>query len=178
MQVVAYHETYGLPALITRGSNTYGPYQYPEKMLPLFITNAIRDKPIPMYGDGLYRRDWLHVDDHCTGIDTVLRAGVPGEAYNIGGGSEHTNREVTDWLLAHLGKPGSLVRQVTDRPGHDRRYALDCAKASRLGWRPVVPFEEGLRQTVAWYQAHRAWWEPIVTSGEYTRYYQRQYAHR
>ena len=177
MQVLAYHETYGLPTLITRGSNTYGPYQYPEKMLPLFVTNAIEDQPIPMYGDGLYVRDWLHVDDHCAGIDTVLRAGTPGECYNIGGGNEHTNIDVTRRLLALLGKPETLVRHVKDRPGHDRRYSLNCAKARSLGWRPVVSFDEGLRWTVEWYLRNRDWWQPIK-SGEYAEYYQRQYAHR
>jgi len=177
MQVIAYYETYGLPTLITRGSNTFGPYQYPEKVLPVFITNALEDKPLPLYGDGLNVRDWLYVDDHCAGIDVVLRQGVPGQAYNIGGGNERPNLEVTRQLLALLGKPESLIRFVTDRPGHDRRYSIDCAKAHALGWRPVVPFAEGLRRTVEWYVANRAWWEAIK-AGEYAAYYQRQYANR
>ncbi|MCC6628834.1 MAG: dTDP-glucose 4,6-dehydratase [Chloroflexi bacterium] len=177
MQVMAYHETWGLPAMITRGSNTYGPYQYPEKVLPLFITNALEDRALPLYGDGLNVRDWLHVDDHCAGIDAVLRRGQPGAIYNIGGGNERTNLELTRRMLALLGKPESLIRFVTDRPGHDRRYSLDCAKAHTLGWRPVTPFEDGLRQTVEWYATNRAWWEPIK-SGEYAAYYQQQYAHR
>jgi dTDP-glucose 4,6-dehydratase len=177
MQVLAYHETWGLPALITRGSNTYGPYQYPEKVLPLFITNALEDKPLPLYGDGLNVRDWLYVDDHCAGIDAVLRRGRPGEIYNIGGGNERTNLELTERMLALLGKPASLIRFVTDRPGHDRRYALDCSKAHALGWQPAVSFNDGLRQTVDWYVANRGWWEAIK-SGEYAAYYQQQYAHR
>jgi dTDP-glucose 4,6-dehydratase len=177
MQVMAYHETWGLPTLITRGSNTFGPYQYPEKVLPLFITNALEEKPLPLYGDGLNVRDWLYVDDHCSGIDTVLRRGAPGEIYNIGGGNELPNIELTRHLLALLGKPESLIRYVTDRPGHDRRYSLDCAKLHALGWRPAAAFDEALRQTVEWYVSNRAWWEPI-RSGDYRAYYERQYAGR
>ncbi len=177
LQALAYYETYGLPTLVTRGSNTFGPYQYPEKVLPLFITNAIEDKPLPLYGDGRNVRDWLYVDDHCRGIDVVLRQGQPGEAYNIGGGNERTNIEITRRLLALLGKPESLITYVKDRPGHDRRYSLTCDKLHGLGWWPAMPFDEGLRRTVEWYVANRQWWEPIK-SGEYATYYQRQYAHR
>jgi dTDP-glucose 4,6-dehydratase len=177
MQVIAYHETWGLPALITRGSNTFGPYQYPEKMLPLFITNLLDDRPVPVYGDGLNVRDWLHVDDHCAGIDTVLRRGTPGQIYNIGGGNERTNLEMTHRLLALLGKSADLIRHVADRLGHDRRYSLRCDKAAALGWRPAVAFDRALEETVAWYRANRAWWEPIK-SGEYASYYRQQYANR
>jgi dTDP-glucose 4,6-dehydratase len=177
MQVIAYVETWGLPALITRGSNTYGPYQYPEKMLPLFITNALDDRPLPLYGDGLNVRDWLHVDDHCAGIDAVLRRGTPGEIYNIGGGNERANLDLTRQVLSLLGKPESLIRFVADRPGHDRRYSLSCARAHALGWRPAVPFDVGIAATIAWYRDNRAWWEPIK-SGAYAAYYRQQYANR
>jgi dTDP-glucose 4,6-dehydratase len=173
--VRAYHHTFGLPAIITRCSNNYGPYQFPEKLLPLFITNLMRDEPVPVYGDGLNVRDWIHVRDHCAAVAAVWRRGRPGEVYNIGGRSEKTNLELTHALLDLLGKPRTLIRYVADRPGHDRRYAIDCAKIEReLGWRPGVTFEQGLRDTIAWYQTNKAWVEQ-VRSGEYRTYYQKQY---
>lgn len=173
----AYWVTYGTPVLVTRGSNTYGPYQYPEKMLPLFITNAIEDKPIPLYGDGRQVRDWLHVLDHCEGIDFVLRNGTPGEVYNIGGGNERENIEVTYKILDLLGKPRSLIHFVQDRPGHDRRYSIDTTKLRNLGWAPQRSFEQGLRETVEWYANNRWWWEKIK-SGEFKEYYARMYEQR
>ncbi len=165
--VRAYHHTFGLPALITRCSNNYGPYQFPEKLIPLFISNLLRDEPVPVYGDGLNVRDWLHVRDHCAAIHRVWRHGRPGEVYNIGGRCEKTNLELTHTLLRVLGKPTSLIRYVPDRPGHDRRYAIDCSKIEReLGWRPKVTFDRGLEDTVAWYKANAAWVEAI-RSGAY-----------
>jgi dTDP-glucose 4,6-dehydratase len=156
--VRSYVHTFGLPALITRCSNNYGPYQYPEKLIPLFITNLLRDERVPVYGDGLNVRDWIHVRDHCAAVATVWQKGKVGEIYNIGGRCERTNLELTHALLKAVGKPASLIEYVTDRPGHDRRYAIDCTKLeTELGWRPAIPFEEGLRQTVAWYQSHGAW---------------------
>jgi dTDP-glucose 4,6-dehydratase len=177
MLVHSYFVTYGLDAVVTRGSNTYGPYHYPEKLIPLFVTNAIDDQALPLYGDGLQRRDWLHVSDHAGAIDFVLERGEPGEIYNIPGGNERANREVVAWLLAHLGKPWSLVRSVADRPGHDRRYAMSGEKLAALGWRNRVPFEEGLAATVDWFVANEAWWRPIK-SGEWRDYYRRQYEAR
>ncbi|MHB1006641.1 MAG: dTDP-glucose 4,6-dehydratase [Chloroflexota bacterium] len=177
MMVQAYFETYRLPVLITRGSNTYGPYQYPEKVIPLFVTNALEDRPLPLYGDGLNVRDWLHANDHCTAIDLVLRAGTPGEAYNVGGGNERTNRYVTERILALLDKPRSLIKPVADRPGHDRRYSLNCDKVRRLGWEPRHPFEQGLAETVRWYADNEWWWRKLK-SAEYADYYRRNYAHR
>jgi dTDP-glucose 4,6-dehydratase len=173
--VRSYHHTFGMPALITRCSNNYGPYQFPEKLIPLFISNLSRDETVPVYGDGLQVRDWIHVSDHCAGIHRVWQAGRVGEVYNLGGRCEKTNLALTHALLAALGKPASLIRYVKDRPGHDRRYAIDCSKAEReLGWRPAVRFEEGLRQTVAWYRDH-ADWVARVRNGEYLKYYERQY---
>ena len=172
----SYFTTYGLPVLITRASNNFGPRQYPEKMMPLFITNALDDQPLPLYGDGENVRDWLYVADHCSALDVVLEKGRLGEVYNIGGGNERRNIEVTERILASLGKPRSLVRYVTDRPGHDRRYSLDCAKLRALGWTPRTRFETALDATVGWYRENRAWWEPIK-SGEYLEYYRRQYRH-
>ncbi|MCI0457258.1 MAG: GDP-mannose 4,6-dehydratase [Gemmataceae bacterium] len=173
--VRGYVHTFGLPALITRCSNNYGPYQFPEKLIPLFITNLLRNEPVPVYGDGLNVRDWIHVRDHCTAIDLVRRRGRPGEVYNVGGRCERTNLELTHTLLDILGKPPTLIRNVTDRPGHDRRYAIDCARIEReLGWRPTVSFEQGLRATVVWYQEN-ADWVAGVRSGEYRTYYERQY---
>jgi dTDP-glucose 4,6-dehydratase len=173
--VRSYHHTFGLPALITRCSNNYGPYQFPEKLIPLFISNLSRNEPVPVYGDGLQVRDWIHVRDHCAGVHRVWKAGRVGEVYNLGGRCEKTNLELTHNLLAALGKPASLIRYVTDRPGHDRRYAIDCSKAEReLGWGPAVPFDVGLRQTVAWYRDH-ADWVARVRTGEYLKYYARQY---
>lgn len=173
--VRAYVHTFGLPAVITRCSNNYGPYQFPEKLIPLFIANLMRDEPVPVYGDGLNVRDWIHVRDHCSAIDRVWRKGRVGEVYNAGGKSERTNLELTYALLDVLGKPRTLIRYVKDRPGHDRRYAIDCSKMEReLGWTPTVRFEDGLKQTVAWYKEHADWVAGIRT-GEYLKYYQKQY---
>jgi dTDP-glucose 4,6-dehydratase len=173
--VQAYHRTFGTPTLITRSSNNYGPNQYPEKIVPLFITNAIDDQALPVYGDGLNVRDWLYVDDNCAAIDTVLRAGKVGEIYNIGGGNEVQNLTLTRRILELLGKGDDLIRFVGDRPGHDRRYAVDCAKVRALGWEPAIPFEAGLERTVAWYRDNAAWWRRLK-SGEWREYYERQYA--
>lgn len=163
LQVLAYHTTYGTPAVITRGSNTYGPYQYPEKLIPLFVTNALEGEKLPLYGDGLNVRDWLHVDDHADGIEAALLRGEPGEVYNIGGGNERTNREITSIILDELGLDwDESVRQVTDRPGHDRRYSIACDKArEQLGWKPAVDFESGLRETLRWYRDNERWWSKI-----------------
>jgi dTDP-glucose 4,6-dehydratase len=169
--------TYGVNASITRGSNTYGPNQYPEKLIPLFVTNALEGEPLPVYGDGRQTRDWLHAADHCAGIELVLRKGAPGEVYNVGGGEELENGEVTRRILELTGRDESLVRHVDDRPGHDRRYSLDFSKLAGLGWRPERRFEEGLAETVAWYRDNRPWWEPLK-SGEYRAYYEAQYAAR
>jgi dTDP-glucose 4,6-dehydratase len=173
----AYFVTHGTPVMVTRGSNTYGPYQYPEKLLPLFITNALEDKTLPMYGDGKNVRDWMHVLDHCRGIDTVLHKGQPGDIYNVGGGNERENIEVTYALLDLLGKPRSLIHYVQDRPGHDRRYSIDTAKLRGLGWEPQHSFEDGLRETVEWYRDNPWWWQKIK-SGEFAEYYARMYAQR
>jgi dTDP-glucose 4,6-dehydratase len=173
----AYYVTNGTPTLVTRGSNTYGPYQYPEKVLPLFITNIIEGKTVPVYGDGKQIRDWLHVLDHCEGIDTVLQKGQPGETYNIGGGNERHNIDVTYTLLDLLGKPRTLIHYVEDRPGHDRRYSIDTAKARKLGWSPRVKFEDGLAETVEWYKNNEWWWKKIK-SGEFAEYYARMYEQR
>ncbi len=173
--VLAYHHTYGAPVLITRSSNNYGPWQYPEKIVPLFITNAIDDQALPVYGDGLNVRDWLFVDDNCAGIDAVLREGVLGEVYNIGGGNEIENLALTRQILELLGKSPELICFVTDRPGHDRRYAIDSGKLRALGWRPETPFETGLERTVSWYRDTPGWWRTIK-SGEWRQYYARQYA--
>ncbi|HLY94530.1 MAG TPA: dTDP-glucose 4,6-dehydratase [Gaiellaceae bacterium] len=175
--VPAYVRTFGVNASITRGSNTYGPNQYPEKFVPLFITNALDGEPLPLYGNGKQVRDWLYVDDHCAGIELVLNAGEPGEIYNVGGGDERENIEVAERLLELTGAERSLLRSVPDRPGHDRRYSLDTTKLQGLGWKPEIGFEQGLQTTVDWYRDHRAWWEPIK-SGEYRAYYERQYADR
>jgi dTDP-glucose 4,6-dehydratase len=173
----SYHVTYGVDAVVTRGSNTYGPFHHPEKLIPLFITNALDDRPLPLYGDGLQRRDWLHVTDHAAAIDFVLRNGVAGETYNVVGGTELTNRDTVVRLLAALDKPWSLVRQVEDRPGHDRRYAMDGSKLAALGWSPVVPFDDGIASTVAWYREHEAWWR-AARDDDWDAYYERQYGHR
>ncbi|MFO0773141.1 MAG: dTDP-glucose 4,6-dehydratase [Nitrospiraceae bacterium] len=175
--VRSYWTTYQFPVLITRGSNTYGPNQYPEKFIPLFITNAIDDQPLPLYGDGRYRRDWLSVYDHAAGIDHAFRHGVPGNVYNVGGGNERENIVVADAILRQLGKGRDLIRHVQDRPGHDRRYAVDCAKLRALGWAPRVVFEDGLRETVDWYVKHPSWWRTIK-SGEFRAYYERAYGQR
>jgi dTDP-glucose 4,6-dehydratase len=177
LQVLAYVRTYGVDASITRGANTYGPNQYPEKLIPLFVTNAIEGEPLPVYGDGKQVREWLHAEDHCAGIDLVLREGAPGEVYNIGG-EDHENLEVTYRILELTGADAALIRHVDDRAGHDRRYAVNDAKLRELGWAPQHSFgETGLRTTVEWYRANRAWWEPIK-SGDYRRYYEEQYAER
>ncbi len=175
--VAAYHITYGLPTTLTRGANNIGPYQYPEKVVPLFITNALSDEPLPVYGDGKQQRDYHHVFDHCAGIDTVLRRGVPGEVYNVGTGAEMTNLEMVRILLDELGKPAGLIRHVEDRLGHDRRYCLNVDKLRALGWEPHYTHEEGLRATARWYVANRWWWEPI-RSGEFKEYYARLYGQR
>jgi dTDP-glucose 4,6-dehydratase len=176
--VRAAHHTHGLPALITRCSNNYGPYQFPEKLIPLFVTNALADQPLPLYGDGRQVRDWIHVEDHCRGVDLVLRKGRVGEVYNLGGGNERENVAIAALILDALGKPPSLVRHVTDRLGHDRRYAIDATKIEReLGWKPQREFASGLRDTIEWYRAHRAWWEAIK-SGAYLDYYERMYGDR
>ncbi len=178
MFVRAYHQTYGLPTFITRCSNNYGPYQFPEKLIPLMISNAIEDKELPIYGDGMNVRDWIYVEDHCRALDAVLHYGREGEVYNIGGRSEKANLEVVKTVLDQLGKPHSLIRFVKDRPGHDRRYAMDFSKIEReLGWRPLVSFEEGIRLTIEWYKSHQEWWRRIKT-GEYLEYYERMYGNR
>ncbi len=177
LMVRAFARTFGYQALTTRGSNTYGPYQYPEKMIPLFITNAIDNVALPLYGDGRNVRDWLHVDDHCAGLDKVLREGTPGEVYNIGGDQERTNIEVTERILDLLGKGRDLIAYVTDRPGHDRRYSISSAKAHALGWTPQVSFEEGLAGTVTWYRENESWWRRLK-DGSYRDYYRQMYAGR
>jgi dTDP-glucose 4,6-dehydratase len=174
--VRSYVHTFGLPALVTRCSNNYGPYQFPEKLIPLFITNLLRDEAIPVYGDGQQIRDWIHVRDHCRAIERVWDAGKVGEVYNVGGCCEKANLELTHLLLQLLGKPLSLIRHVKDRPGHDRRYAIDCTKMDReLDWRPQIGFEQGLGETIAWYKNNSAW-VAQVRSGEYLRYCEKQYA--
>jgi dTDP-glucose 4,6-dehydratase len=161
--VRAYFETFGFPAVITRCSNNYGPYQFPEKLIPLMITNALYDKPLPVYGDGLNVRDWLYVQDHCQAIETVLDKGVPGEVYNIGGNNEKRNVDIVRLILAELGKPESLIKFVPDRLGHDRRYAIDASKIKReLGWEPSVDFETGIRGAIKWYLANEGWWKKLV----------------
>lgn len=178
LQVLAYHTTFGTPVLITRGSNTYGPYQYPEKLIPLFVTNLIDDEQVPVYGDGLQVRDWIYVEDHARGILHALEHGDAGNIYNVGGGNPRTNMEITKLLVNGCGRSMEThVKHVTDRPGHDRRYSVNTSKLRSLGWQPLTPFEEGLIETVAWYRANEAWWRPLK-SGEFMEYYRRQYAHR
>lgn len=175
---MAYHRTYGLPVTITRCSNNYGPYHFPEKLIPLIITRALDDQTIPVYGTGANVRDWLYVGDHCSAIDLVLQKGKVGEVYNVGGHNERTNLEVVRAVLRELGKPESLITHVTDRKGHDRRYAIDPAKIeNELGWRPTYRFEEGIKATVAWYLANRGWWQNIL-SGDYQDYYRKMYENR
>jgi dTDP-glucose 4,6-dehydratase len=175
MLVWSYRASYGFPAVITRGSNTYGPYQYPEKIIPLFITNAIDDRPLPIYGDGGATRDYLHVADHCSGIDAALRRGTPGEDYNVGYGGEGVSGvDVADAVLQALGKPESLKQFVQDRPGHDRRYALDTSRLRALDWAPRVDFADGLRGTAQWYVDNQDWWRPLK-SGEFWDFYRRNY---
>ena len=174
----SYWTTHGLPVIITRSSNNFGPYQYPEKVTPLFITNAIEDRPLPLYGDGTNVRDWLYVLDNCEAIDLVLHRGRDGEIYNIGGGTEVENAELTRRILRLLGKPESLIQPVRDRPGHDRRYALDSSRIHDLGWTPRHSFDAALEATVAWYRTHEAWWRPLLKSGQFKAYYARQYSNR
>jgi dTDP-glucose 4,6-dehydratase len=172
---MAYHHTFGLPVVLTRCSNNYGPYQFPEKLLPLMIINAMNDKPLPVYGDGMNVRDWLHVEDHCEAIGTVLMEGKEGEVYNIGGNNEWKNLDIVKLILKQLGKPESLIRFVKDRPGHDRRYAMDASKITReLGWAPARTFEHGIVETIEWYARHEEWWRRVMT-GEYQTYYRKQY---
>jgi dTDP-glucose 4,6-dehydratase len=177
LHIPAYARTFGVNASITRGSNTYGPGQYPEKLIPLMTTNALDGEPLPVYGDGRQIRDWLWVEDHCAGIELVLREGAPGEVYNVGGDDERENVEIVSRILELTGAEASLIRHVEDRAGHDRRYSLDTSKLRALGWAPQKPFEDGIAETVEWYRANRGWWEPIK-SGEYRAYYERQYAAR
>ncbi|MBQ7851145.1 MAG: dTDP-glucose 4,6-dehydratase [Clostridia bacterium] len=175
---LAYHRTYGLPVTISRCSNNYGPYQFPEKLIPLMIANALQDKPLPVYGTGENVRDWLHVTDHCRAIDLIIRRGRAGEVYNVGGHNEMRNIDVVRLICRELGKPESLITYVGDRKGHDRRYAIDPAKIHRdLGWLPETRFAEGIRSTIRWYVENRSWWEEIV-SGEYQDYYRRMYGAR
>jgi dTDP-glucose 4,6-dehydratase len=177
----AYHATYGQPVVVTRCSNNYGPYQYPEKLIPLFVTNALEEKPLPVYGSGKNQRDWIHVEDHCTALCLILEAPgdkVSGEVFNIGAGEERDVLQITAGILEHLNKPKSLIQHVEDRPGHDRRYALNLDKImTTLGWRPKWQFDEGLARTVNWYKERRDWWEPIK-SGEFREYYERMYGKR
>lgn len=178
LMVRAYHRTYGLDAVITRCSNNYGPFQFPEKLIPLMITNAYADQELPVYGDGLNVRDWIHVKDHCMAIDLILHRGRAGEIYNIGADNELTNLEIVRYILRRLNKPESLIRFVTDRPGHDRRYAVDASKLMReLGWEPKIQFENGMDHTISWYLEHELWWQRIKT-GEYLQYYEKWYKNR
>lgn len=173
--VRAYHETFGMPINITRCSNNYGPYQFPEKLIPLMINNCLHNKELPVYGDGMQIRDWLHVKDHCTGIDTVLHKGKIGEVYNIGGNNEKANIDIVKLIIKNLGKSEELIKYVQDRPGHDRRYAIDNTKiTSELGWSPSYTFEQGIKETIEWYLAHEEWMEKIV-SGDYMKYYEKMY---
>jgi dTDP-glucose 4,6-dehydratase len=172
----SYFATHGVPVVITRASNNYGPYQFPEKIIPLFVTNAIDDHPVPLYGDGLNVRDWLHVRDHCRAVDLLIERGTAGEVYNIGGGNEVANIELTKRILALVGRPDALIQPVPDRPGHDRRYALDTGKLRALGWVPQVDFRRGLEETVAWYRQNEWWWRPIKEQdAAFRAYYRSQY---
>lgn len=176
--VLAYHRTYGLPVTISRCSNNYGPYHFPEKLIPLMIINALHDKPLPVYGDGLNVRDWLYVEDHCRAIDLILQKGRVGEVYNVGGHNEMKNIDIVKLICKALGKPESLIHHVTDRKGHDRRYAIDPTKIhEELGWLPETKFADGIKKTIQWYLDHEDWWQPII-SGEYQQYYQKMYEGR
>lgn len=178
LMVRAYHVTHGIHTSVTRGSNTFGPYQYPEKLVPFFVTEALDDRPLPLYGDGMQVRDWLYVADHAAGVDVVLQKGAPGSIYNLGGENERHNIDVTKMILELLGKPESLIKHVADRPGHDRRYALTNDKLrTDFGWEPSTNFEEAMRETVEWYVNNDWWWRKIK-SGEYLDFYKRQYADR
>jgi dTDP-glucose 4,6-dehydratase len=175
----SYWATYGLPVIITRASNNYGPFQFPEKVIPLFITNLIDDVPVPLYGDGLNERDWLHVSDHCRALDLLIEKGADGEVYNVGGGNHVRNVDLTHRILKLVGKPESLIRHVSDRPGHDRRYSLDTSKLRALGWEPEIAFETGLRDTVGWYLQNDWWWRPIKDADPAFRaYYESLYGER
>lgn len=176
--VMAYYRTYGLPVTISRCSNNYGPYHFPEKLIPLMIINALHDRPLPVYGDGLNVRDWLYVEDHCRAIDLIIRKGKVGEVYNVGGHNEMRNIDIVKLICQELGKPGSLITHVTDRKGHDRRYAIDPEKIHReLGWLPETKFADGIKKTIQWYLTHQKWWEDII-SGEYQNYYQKMYENK
>ena len=176
--VQAYHRTFKLPVTISRCSNNYGPYHFPEKLIPLMIARALADQSLPVYGKGENVRDWLYVEDHCSAIDLIIRKGRVGEVYNIGGHNERTNLEVVKTILRELGKPESLINYVTDRPGHDQRYAIDPAKiSSELGWNPATKFDDGIKKTIQWYLDNRSWWEHIL-SGDYQNYYAKMYANR
>lgn len=176
--VMAYYRTYGLPVTISRCSNNYGPYHFPEKLIPLMIINALHDKPLPIYGDGLNVRDWLYVEDHCRAIDLIIRKGKVGEVYNVGGHNEMRNIDIVKLICQELGKPESLITHVTDRKGHDRRYAIDPEKIHReLGWLPETKFADGIKKTIQWYLTHQKWWEDII-SGEYQNYYQKMYENK
>jgi dTDP-glucose 4,6-dehydratase len=176
--VLAYHRTYGLPVTISRCSNNYGPYHFPEKLIPLMIANALNDKPLPVYGEGANVRDWLYVEDHCTAIDLIIRKGRVGEVYNIGGHNEQTNLAVVKTIVHELGKSEDLIHFVTDRPGHDRRYAIDPTKIRKeLGWEPTTRFAAGIKKTIQWYLDNKPWWEHII-SGEYQAYYKKMYGNR
>lgn len=176
--VQAYHRTFKVPVTISRCSNNYGPYHFPEKLIPLMIVNALHDKPLPVYGKGENVRDWLYVEDHCAAIDLIIRKGTVGEVYNIGGHNEKTNLEVVKTIIKELGKSEDLIKYVTDRPGHDRRYAIDPTKIRReLGWEPTTRFDEGIKKTIAWYKENKDWWSRII-SGEYQNYYEKMYGNR
>jgi dTDP-glucose 4,6-dehydratase len=177
MLALAYWHTHRVPVVMTRSSNNFGPYQYPEKVIPLFVTNALDDRPLPLYGDGRNVRDWLYVLDNCSAIDLVLRKGIEGEIYNIGGGHEVENVVLTREILRLTGKPATLIQPVADRLGHDRRYSVDSSKVSQLGWAPRYPFASALEATVRWYREHEAWWRPLK-SGEFRAWYERQYSNR
>ena len=175
----SYFATYGLPVIVTRASNNYGPFQFPEKVIPLFVTNAIDEIPLPLYGDGRHIRDWLHVEDHCRALDLLIEKGTNGEVYNVGGGSEVANVDLTHMILDLVGRPRTLIRPVQDRPGHDRRYSLDTSKARSLGWTPREDFAEGLRRTVEWYWANEWWWRPIKEQDpEFKAFHDAQYGRR
>ena len=176
--MLAYHRTFGLSVTISRCSNNYGPYQFPEKLIPLMIANALENKPLPVYGNGLNVRDWLYVEDHCRAIDLIVRGGRDGEVYNVGGHNEMTNIDIVRLICRKLGKPESLITYVTDRKGHDRRYAIDPAKIhAELGWLPETKFADGIEKTIDWYLENRTWWETI-RSGDYQAYYEKMYGHR
>jgi dTDP-glucose 4,6-dehydratase len=178
MLALAYQHTFGIPIVVTRCSNNYGPYQFPEKLIPLVIANALSDKQLPVYGDGMNVRDWLHVRDHCSAIDAVLHNGAIGEIYNIGGNNEKSNLEIVRLILMNLNKPESLITFVKDRPGHDRRYAIDSSKIQQeLGWKPQYTFERGITETIKWYVENQQWWKRII-SGEYKDYYEKMYNRR